>query len=189
MPFQYQQTKIKEVIHITYKAFHDSRGFFSEILKSSDFKTHGISDNFVQANYSFSHKNVVRGLHFQKHPRPQGKLITVFCGEIFDVAVDIRKGSPTYGKWVGAHLSEEKGDMLYIPAGFAHGFCVLSENARVVYFCTQEYAPDCEKGIKWDDPVIGIDWPISHPVLSDRDLQLPVLDKADNNFIYTSGKG
>jgi dTDP-4-dehydrorhamnose 3,5-epimerase len=184
MPFQYEQTKIKEVIAITYKAFHDARGFFSEILKDSDFKAHGIRENFVQANYSFSQKNVVRGLHFQKHPRPQGKLVTVFSGEIFDVAVDIRKGSPTYRQWVGFSLSEEKGNMLYIPAGFAHGFCVLSENARVVYFCTDEYAPDCEKGVLWNDPAIAVNWPVGSAILSDKDQQLPVLDKADNNFKY-----
>ena len=136
----------------------------------------------MQDNLSRSRQGFLRGLHYQKHPKAQGKLLTVLRGEIFDVAADIRKGSPTYGQWVGLTLSADNFRMLYIPVGFAHGFCVLSDEAVLSYKATEEYAPDLERGIVWNDPDIGIHWPVANPVLSAKDAQLPQLREADNNF-------
>jgi len=127
---------------------------------------------------------VLRGLHYQMHPKAQGKLVMALTGEIYDVALDIRTGSPTYGRWVGATLSADRFNMLYIPVGFAHGFCVLSERADVLYKTTDEYAADLDRGIRWDDPQIGIDWPIAGPILSAKDAQLPLLRDAENNFRF-----
>jgi dTDP-4-dehydrorhamnose 3,5-epimerase len=127
----------------------------------------------------------LRGLHYQKHPRAQGKLVRVVQGEIFDVVVDLRKGSPTYGRWVGVTLSGKSFQMLYVPVGFAHGFCVLSETADVFYKVTAEYAPDLARGVLWSDPALGIEWPITDPVLSAADSKLPLLAQADHNFEVT----
>jgi len=170
------------LMHIT--KFSDGRGFFLESYKKSEFETYNIFAEFVQDNHSFSSRGVLRGLHYQKNPQAQGKLIRVLNGEIFDVAVDIRKGSPYYGRWVGEFLSAQKLNMLYIPPGFAHGFCVTSQTADILYKSTSEYAPELERGILWNDPVINILWPITEPVLSARDQQLPTLEKADNNFVF-----
>ncbi|MCD6155401.1 MAG: dTDP-4-dehydrorhamnose 3,5-epimerase, partial [Candidatus Verstraetearchaeota archaeon] len=178
MPFQFKRLEIPEVILIEPKVFQDERGFFMETYKYSDFAAFGIAERFVQDNHSRSVKGVLRGLHYQNPPHAQGKLIRVVVGEIFDVAVDIRKGSPTYGKWVGVKLSAENRRMLYIPPGFAHGFCVLSDVAEVVYKVTAEYAPECEAGIIWNDPGIGIEWPIKHPIISSKDAQWPTLREA-----------
>jgi dTDP-4-dehydrorhamnose 3,5-epimerase len=136
----------------------------------------------VQDNCSHSVRGVLRGLHYQKQPAAQGKLVSLAAGEIFDVAVDIRKGSPDFGRWIGVRLVV--GSLMYIPPGFAHGFCVLSEAATVLYKTTAEYAPELDRGIAWNDPVIGIEWPIKDPLLSDKDRQLPTLAEADNNFTY-----
>ena len=184
MPFQFKRIEIPEVILIEPKVFQDERGFFMETCKYSDFAAFGIAERFVQDNHSRSVKGVLRGLHYQNPPHAQGKLIRVVVGEIFDVAVDIRKGSPTYGKWVGVKLSAENRRMLYIPPGFAHGFCVLSDVAEVVYKVTAEYAPECEAGIIWNDPGIGIEWPIKHPIISSKDAQWPTLREAVNGFRY-----
>jgi dTDP-4-dehydrorhamnose 3,5-epimerase len=163
--------------------FEDERGFFTETYKYSVFASFGIRERFVQDNYSKSVKGVLRGLHYQKHPKAQGKLVMVIRGEIFDVAVDIRKGSPTCGKWVGLVLSSEDHRMLYVPAGFAHGFCALSDEAGVVYKVTGgEYAPELERGIVWNDPDLGITWPVKHPLISRKDAALPRLQEADNDF-------
>ena len=156
-----------------------------ETYKYSEFASAGITEHFVQDNYSRSTKGVLRGLHYQKHPKAQGKLVMVITGEIYDVAVDIRKGSPTWGKWVGQTLSGENHHMLYVPLGFAHGFYVTSDEADVVYNVTGgEYAPEIEAGIIWNDPGIGIDWPGNSPILSEKDAILPVLKDADNDFVY-----
>ena len=184
MPFQFKRIEIPEVILIEPKVFQDERGFFMETYKYSDFAAFGIAERFVQDNHSRSVKGVLRGLHYQNPPHAQGKLIRVVVGEIFDVAVDIRKGSPTYGKWVGVKLSAENRRMLYIPPGFAHGFCVLSDVAEVVYKVTAEYAPECEAGIIWNDPGIGIEWPFKHPIISSKDAQWPTLREAVNGFRY-----
>jgi dTDP-4-dehydrorhamnose 3,5-epimerase len=182
MPFQFQRLAIPDVLLVEAQTFDDNRGFFVETYKRSDFAAHGIADAFVQCNRSHSVRGVLRGLHYQIHPRAQAKLVSVLQGEIFDVAVDIRHGSPTYGRWVGERLSGQNGRMLYVPVGFAHGFCALSDRADVLYMVTDEYAPECDRGLLWNDPDIGIDWPITNPILSAKDAQLPTLRQADNNF-------
>ena len=152
------------------RVFGDARGYFLETYQHSKFDVGGVADAFVQDNMSFSRRGVLRGLHYQ-YPHWQGKLVFVLQGEVFDVVVDIRRDSPTFGKWFGISLSEENHLQLYVPPGFAHGFCVTSENARVMYKCTDFYSPGNEHTILWNDPAIGIDWPISDPVLSDKDAK------------------
>lgn len=182
MPFSFKNLLIPEIILIEPKVFVDERGFFMEIYKRSDFVNHGIKEYFVQDNYSRSSKNVLRGLHYQKNPKAQGKLVKCISGRIFDVAVDIRKNSSTYGKWVSADLSSENNCMLYIPQGFAHGFVVLSDYAEILYKCTEEYSVENDRGIIWNDPDIKIKWPIENPILSEKDQKNPLLKDADNNF-------
>lgn len=184
MPFTFKRLTISEVILIEPKVFSDGRGSFLETYKYSDFARMGIEEYFVQDNYSKSFKGVLRGLHFQKNPNAQGKLIQCLKGKIFDVVVDIRKGSSTFGQWVSAELSEENNLMLYVPAGFAHGFVVLSEAANVIYKCTREYSPEDDRGIIWNDLDINIHWPVKDPVLSEKDKNHPALKDADNNFVY-----
>jgi dTDP-4-dehydrorhamnose 3,5-epimerase len=150
------------------RVFEDNRGFFMETWNASRYLTHGIPANFVQDNLSLSAKGILRGLHYQQ-PKPQGKLVYVLQGEVFDVAVDIRNGSQTFGKWVGVTLSAENRRQLYIPEGFAHGFCVMSQTALFAYKCTDFYLPANEKGICWDDPDMSIEWPIVEPILSEKD--------------------
>ncbi len=185
MAFAFKKLDIPEVILVEIQSFLDDRGFFLEIFKESTFISNGIDTKFVQDNFSHSVKGVLRGLHYQKNPKAQSKLVTVLRGDIFDVAVDIRKDSPTYGNWVGETLSENNHNLLYIPEGFAHGFCVLSESADVLYKVNQEYSPENERGIIWNDPQIDITWPIDKPILHQKDSKLPLLKNADNNFIYS----
>jgi dTDP-4-dehydrorhamnose 3,5-epimerase len=179
MPFNFKRLEIPDVILIEPRIFPDERGFFMESYKYSDFAAFGIKEQFVQDNQSRSTRGVLRGLHYQKAPKAQGKLVRVVVGEIFDVGVDIRQGSPTYGKWVGEQLSAENKRMLYIPPGFAHGFCVLSELADVTYKVTEEFSPEHDEGIIWNDPDIGVDWPIENPIVSTKDAALPTLRGAD----------
>jgi dTDP-4-dehydrorhamnose 3,5-epimerase len=167
--------------------FEDHRGSFLEFYRRSEFLAGGIADVFVQDNYSRSLLGVLRGLHYQKNPKAQAKLIMALRGEVFDVAVDIRKGSPYYGRWIGVILSEERKQMIYIPAGFAHGFCVLSKEAELVYKATNEYDPQLDRGMIWNDSTIGVDWPIQSPIVSKKDSRLPSLQEADNDFIYERG--
>ena len=183
MAYFLDKLKIPDVILIESQSFSDNRGFFMENFKESIFKNYGINTNFVQDNFSHSVKGVLRGLHFQKNPMAQTKLVIALRGEIFDVAVDIRKDSPTYGKWLGEILSEQNHKLLYIPEGFAHGFCVLSKEADVLYKVNNEYSPENEKGIRWNDPDIDIAWPINKPILIEKDSKLPGLKNADNNFV------
>lgn len=182
MPFTFTQTIIPDVICIEAKSFPDSRGFFTECFKQSDFFKSGIEIQFVQDNFSHSIQGSLRGLHYQLNPKSQAKLVTALQGEIFDVAIDIRKNSPTYGKWVSEILSGKNHKLLFIPEGFAHGFCVLSETADVLYKVSNEYSPEHDRGIVWNDSEIGINWPIQDLVVSDKDSQLPLLSKAENNF-------
>jgi dTDP-4-dehydrorhamnose 3,5-epimerase len=182
MSFTFQRLEIPEIILIEALNFRDERGFFMETYKMSQFSAHGIRHIFVQDNLSHSVRGVLRGLHYQKHPKAQGKLVMVLSGEIFDVAVDIRPDSRTYRRWVGVTLSAGDLRMLYVPVGFAHGFCVLSGEADVLYKVTEEYAPELDRGIVWNDPDIGIQWPIAAPILSRKDAQLPLLRDADNNL-------
>jgi len=184
MPFEFIRLKIPEMVLIKPEIFRDERGFFLETYKSSDFIQFGITEKFVQDNHSKSSKHVLRGLHFQNMPKAQGKLVRCTKGKIWDVGVDLRKGSPYYSKWVGIELSDENFYMLYLPPGFAHGFCVLSEEAEVQYKCTEEYSPQYDAGIRWDDPDINIRWPIEKPVLSNKDANLPYLKDAKISFVY-----
>ena len=178
---------IKDVLIIEPRVFTDSRGYFLETYHASRFESAGLTDVFVQDNLSSSVKNTLRGLHFQV-TRPQAKLVQVICGEIFDVAVDIRRKSPTFKRWVGVHLSENNKRQVFIPEGFAHGFCVLSDSAHVVYKCSDFYDPDDEGGILWSDPAIGIEWPISHPVISAKDSRLPVINEIPPDKLYNPVK-
>jgi dTDP-4-dehydrorhamnose 3,5-epimerase len=158
--------------------FADARGFFMESFHADKFRAQGLPESFVQDNHSRSGRGVLRGLHYQLE-HPQGKLVRVVTGEVFDVAVDIRKGSPFFGQWSGALLSEVNQRQLYIPPGFAHGFCTLSEQADFLYKCTDFYAPGDEYGIAWDDPAIGIQWPAMEYALSDKDRRNPLLSEAE----------
>jgi dTDP-4-dehydrorhamnose 3,5-epimerase len=184
MPFTFKRLAIPEVILVEAKAFSDERGFFMESFKESVFAENGIKTKFVQDNYSHSIKGVLRGLHYQKDPKAQAKLVMAVTGEIFDIAVDVRQDSPTYGKWVSEILSEQNHKLLYVPKGFAHGFVVLSNEADVVYKVDAEYSPEHERGILWDDPEVGIKWPIEKPIMIRKDLELPILKNTDNNFVY-----
>jgi len=182
LPFTFKKLSITDVILIESKSFLDERGFFLESFKESSFIENGINTKFVQDNFSRSIKGVLRGLHYQKNPKAQAKLVTVFRGEIFDIVVDIRKDSQTYGKWISEILSEQNRKLLYIPEGFAHGYCVLSEEADIFYKVNQEYSPENDSGFIWNDPEIAVKWPIDKPIISDKDLELPLLKNADNNF-------
>lgn len=184
MPFAFNHVDIHGIILVEPRVFKDSRGSFMETYKYSDFVQAGIKEYLLQDNYSWSLKGVLRGLHYQKNPHAQGKLVLCVKGSIFDVAVDIRKGSPSYGKWVGIELCDENKRMLYIPPGFAHGFLALSESAGVLYKCTMEYSPESDRGIIWNDPDINIQWPLRNPILSEKDSRHPLLKDADNNFEY-----
>jgi len=166
-------TKLQEVLIIEPQVYGDQRGFFMETYQALEFSNAGIPFHFVQDNHSGSSQGVLRGLHYQLR-QPQGKLVRVIVGEIFDVAVDIRKSSPTFGKWVGVHLSALNHRQVWAPPGFAHGFFVLSDWAEVIYKVTDFYAPEWERTLRWDDPTIGIQWPVIQgktPVLSEKDQQ------------------
>lgn len=168
MSCKFTKTSLPEIILIGPQVFKDPRGFFLEVFHHIKYSDAGIEKPFVQDNHSHSTKNTLRGLHYQLH-HPQAKLIYVIKGEIFDVAVDIRRGSPNFGKWVGFNLSSDNKRQLYIPEGFAHGFSVLSETADILYKCTDIYRPDDEFGILWSDTAINIDWQVKAPTLSDKD--------------------
>ena len=169
---------------LTPARFEDERGFFMETFRESEF-TRLNFPVFVQSNHSRSHKNVLRGLHFQLNPQSQGKLVRCVSGVVFDVAVDIRRGSPSFGQWLGVELSGSEGSMLYVPPGFAHGFCVLSDQADVVYQQTAYYSPELQRGIRWDDPELGIEWPVDNPLLSPADSNAPGFAEVENNFVFS----
>lgn len=176
-----EKTKINGVLHLIPETHSDHRGFFRELAHQKKLRTHEIQRDFVQINHSHSTQKVLRGLHYQ-HPKPQGKLISVISGEIFDVAVDLRKNSETYGDWVSKELTAERGNQLYVPPPFAHGFAVISNEANIVYACTDFYEPDYDSGIRWDDPSVNIDWPIKDPILSNKDKSLPNFDEITSPF-------
>lgn len=181
MFFNFKKLSIPDLLLIEPSVFKDGRGFFFEKYKQSDFGGQNIP-NFVQDNYSFSRQGVIRGLHYQSPPHAQGKLVSVVKGRVWDVAVDIRKNSDFFGKWVGVELSEENNLSFYIPPGFAHGFAALSPEVGFFYKCTSEYNPSCERGIAWNDPFLAIDWKINNPTLCDRDKKLPLLKDAEINI-------
>ncbi len=180
MPFAFKRLKIPEVILIKPHVFGDARGFFMETYKKEDFENIGISEEFIQDNHSRSKYGVIRGLHFQKEPYAQAKIVRCVKGIIYDVAVDLRKSSPTFGKYVGVILSEFNNYELYIPRGFAHGFAVLSEFADVVYKVDNVYAPTYEGGLIYNDPDVNINWPIDNPNLSNKDKKWPTLKELND---------
>lgn len=168
-------TEIPGVLILEPAVFGDERGFFMETYQQDRYAQHGIPEGLVQDNLSYSRRGVLRGLHLQ-WPHPQGKLVQVFSGEVFDVAVDVRQGSPTYGRWVGARLSGDNKRQFWVPAGFAHGFCVVSSDALFAYKCSDFYHPEAELSVRWDDPDIGIDWPLDvAPDLSPKDAEAALL--------------
>ena len=172
------QTELPGVVIVEPKAFGDRRGFFMESYSQQRYEEAGLPARFVQDNVSRSSRNVLRGLHLQ-HPRGQGKLVQVLEGAVFDVAVDVRTGSPTFGRWVGVELSVDNHRQLYIPPGFAHGFAVVSDNALFAYKCTDYYSPQTELGVRWNDPNLGIQWPVDAPTVSDKDGAYPRLSEID----------
>jgi dTDP-4-dehydrorhamnose 3,5-epimerase len=165
------------------KVFGDARGYFLETWNRNRYREAGLEADFVQDNVSFSRRGILRGLHFQ-NPKPQGKLLQVLQGEVFDVAVDIRRSSSTFGKWHGLMLSAENKRQFYIPPGFAHGFAVISDTALFHYKCTEFYSPTDEMSIRWDDPEIGIEWPLTEPLLSDRDAKALRLREAPAERLF-----
>ncbi len=168
------ETKLPGVLILEPEVFGDQRGYFLETWRSTRYQEAGIRGPFVQDNIAFSGKGILRGLHFQ-YPQPQGKLVQVLSGEVVDVAVDVRVGSPTFGQWVSEVLSEANHRQMYIPPGFAHGYCVISEAALFSYKCTDFYSPETEIGIIWNDPELNIEWPITEPGLSSKDASYPRL--------------
>ncbi len=169
MPFTFSHTSLPGVTIVDPRVFTDHRGFFMETYRKSEFAAGGIDAEFVQDNHSRSVRGTLRGLHLQRAPKAQGKLVRVLEGEVFDVAADVRPDSPTYGVWVSVVLSAENRRSVFIPPGYAHGFCVTSPEAQILYKTTDEYAPELEWGVRWDDPVLAIPWPVSEPFLSERD--------------------
>jgi dTDP-4-dehydrorhamnose 3,5-epimerase len=176
MQLRIESRHLNGIVVIVPEVFEDERGFFTEVFRADQFKELGLPSEFVQDNHSRTSRNVVRGLHFQWDP-PMGKLMRVTLGTAFLVAVDIRKGSPTLGRWFGAEVSAEDKKQIWAPAGFARGFCVLSDYAEVQYKCTGIYNSKAESGILWNDPVIGIEWPAQDPILSAKDARAQTLDQ------------
>lgn len=168
------ETSLPGVLILEPRVFGDSRGFFLETYRESAYREAGIGERFVQDNHSRSRKGVLRGLHYQV-VQPQGKLVEVIRGQVFDVAVDIRRGSPTFGRWTGVMLDDQRHCQLYIPAGFAHGFLVMSDDVDLFYKCTAYYHPQSERGIAWNDPDLGIEWPAAEAILSEKDARNPRL--------------
>ncbi|HEX9758809.1 MAG TPA: dTDP-4-dehydrorhamnose 3,5-epimerase [Nitrospiria bacterium] len=183
---EFKETDLKEVVLIKPDIFSDERGFFMETYHQKKYAEAGIPEFFVQDNFSNSKTRTLRGLHYQLG-KPQGKLVFVLSGEVFDVVVDIRKGSSQFGKWIGVHLSGENKLQLYIPPGFAHGFCTLSDQANFVYKCTDLYSPKDERGIIWNDPTIGIQWPIISPLLSPKDASFKGLKEMEDDLPLFEG--
>ena len=173
---QVEELQLPGVKRIQTKIYKDERGFFRELFQKTLYTVHGIDTEFVQDNFSLSHQGTIRGMHFQRTPG-QAKLVVVLEGSIFDVVVDIRKDSPTYRQWLGVHLDAEKGEQLFVPVGYAHGFCALSPRVHLCYKVSTPYDPAQEKSFRYDDPTIGIEWPKITPILSIRDKTSPLFDE------------
>jgi len=184
MPFDFEALSIPDALLVRPRVATDERGSLMEVYRLSDFLTAGVMEDFVQDNQSRSLQGVLRGLHYQRPPKTQGRLVRVLSGEIMDVFVDLRRGSPVFGKWVSVTLSAENRSMVYVPRGCAHGIYVLSDEAVVAYKSTEEYTPELEAGIIWNDPDLAIDWPDKHPILSRNDRNWPLLKNADTGFEY-----
>jgi len=178
-------TAIEGICIIEPQVFEDPRGWFMETYSKEKLAKQGIDTDFIQDNHSFSaNRGTIRGLHFQINPKAQAKLVRCTRGRILDVAVDIRKGSPTYKKWVSVELSEENKKQLFIPKGFAHGFATLTDNVEIQYKVDEYYSPENDRSIRFDDPEINVDWGIENPILSEKDMKAPLLKDSDSNFVY-----
>ena len=175
MGFTFIPLDLQGVLLVEPDTYRDDRGFFRETFKASAFRGGGVGDAFMQSNVSRSSAGVLRGLHFQRPPADVAKLVSVVQGRIFDVVADVRQDSPTLGRWVGAELSAADGRSLFVPEGFAHGFVVLEDDTVVTYLMTGEFSPEHDTGVRWDDPDLGIDWPVAAPILSEKDRELPTL--------------
>lgn len=186
MPVTIAELEIPGVLLVETKCFNDERGFFSELYSKPMWQDAGFNEVFVQDNLSMSRKGTVRGLHYQLNPRGMGKLVRAITGAIFDVGVDLRKGSPTFGRWIGRELSAANRLALWFPAGFAHGFVALAENTLVLYKCNEWHAPEAERAINYADPAIGIAWPITPSIVSQKDAAAPRMEAAEYNFVYSN---
>ena len=182
MAFRFERLEIPDVVLVRMQRHGDARGFFQETYRRSEFTAAGIPDTFVQDNHARSSRGVLRGLHYQLPPAAQGKLIGVASGRIFDVAVDLRAASPTYARWVGRTMDAEAGELLWIPPGFAHGYVALSDVVDVTYKVTAEYSAALDRGVRWDDPTIGVEWPVTDPIISAKDRVQPTLAEAGRPF-------
>lgn len=179
------KTKFEDALLIEPKVFGDHRGFFTESYNKETFQQNGIDMDFIQDNHSLSQQpGTLRGMHYQLNDKAQTKLVRVTQGAIYDVILDIRKGSPTYGEWQGFILSADNKRQLLVPKGFAHGFCTIVENTEVQYKVDELYSPEHDRGIAWNDPALNINWPFNNPVLSEKDTEHPTLTEADNNFTW-----
>jgi len=177
--FRFTTLDLPEVVLVEPDTYPDARGFFRETYRRSAFAGDPARVDAVQVNCSRSSRGVLRGMHFQREPAGVGKLVSVLAGRVYDVAADVRPGSPTFGRWVSAELSAEDGRMLSVPRGFAHGFCALADDTVVMYVMTGEFSPEHDTGVRWDDPELAIDWPVTDPVLSDKDRGLPFLKEIE----------
>jgi len=184
MPPEILATELPGVLEIRTKAFGDARGFFTEAYNQAAWAEAGFQQNFVQDNLSCSSRGTLRGLHYQIRPHAMGKLVRALRGSMFDVAVDLRRGSPTFGGWIGRLLRGDTHNWLYVPPGFAHGFIALEDDTLLYYKCTASYCPEAERTLRYDDPRITIEWPIEATVLADKDRAAPGLDEAEFNFVY-----
>ena len=185
MPIEIRKTEIEGVLEIQVKVFSDSRGLFTETYNEETWSEKGFRETFVQDNLSRSCKGTLRGMHYQLEPRPMGKLVRAINGAVFDVIVDLRKGSPTFGKWMGRELSAENNLMLWVPSGFAHGFVALADDTLVCYKCNGTHAPEAERSLNYADADVGIQWPLNPTVISEKDASAPCLNDAEYNFVYS----
>lgn len=184
-PVTITPTEIEGVVVVETGIFHDDRGFFTETFSEPQWAAQGFRETFLQDNLSKSKKGTLRGMHYQIEPAGMGKLVRCITGSVFDAGIDIRKGSPTFGKWVGRELSGENGLALYFPPGFAHGFVALEDDTLVHYKCTNVHTPEAERGVRYNDPAVGIEWPLEPTVVTDKDRDAPLLADAEYNFTYS----
>lgn len=187
LPPEIRETEIPAVLELHIPVFSDARGFFSESYNQETWATVGFRETFVQDNVSLSSKGVLRGLHYQLNPQGMGKLVRAITGAVFDVAVDLRRGAPTFGQWVGRILDAETPFWLWIPVGFAHGFVALQDNTRVYYKCTGAYNGKAERAIRHDDPDLNITWPVPATIISEKDANAPFFKDSEHNFLFNSG--
>jgi len=184
MPLEITETEMPGVLEVRVKVFEDDRGFFTETFNKDTWAEKGFAPEWVQDNLSKSCKGTLRGMHYQIEPQPMGKLVRAVQGSVFDVAVDLREGSPTFGKWIGRELSGENHLWLWVPVGFAHGFVALEDDTLVYYKCTGTHCPDTERALNYKDPDVGIEWPIEPTVVTEKDANAPMLGDADYNFKF-----